>query len=193
MKLKSIMSKAATLLLIVVFLIVAFSVVVSKASGGAPKMLGYEIKIVLSGSMEPGIKTGSIVAIKPGGDMNRFKVGDVVTFKDMENRLITHRIVEVGTKDRQQLYTTKGDNNPTADVNRVPADRIVGQYSGFTIPYLGYGMDFANSKQGSLLLLVPGLLFLLYSIVTIWKAISDLEKKKAEPLTPQNPNPDTLA
>jgi signal peptidase len=191
--LKSIMSKAVTLLLLVVFLLVAFSVIVSKASGGEPKLLGYEIKIVLSGSMEPGIHTGSIITIKPGGDINRFNVGDVVTYKDSEERLITHRVAAVDTKDGQKVYTTKGDNNPTADTAPVPADRIVGQYSGLTIPYVGYGMNFANSKIGGLmLLLVPGLLLILYSIITILKAFAELEKKKNEPSTP-NPNPEALS
>jgi signal peptidase I, archaeal type len=193
--LKSILSKAVTFILLVVFLLVAFSVIVSKASGGEPKLLGYEIKVVLSGSMEPGIHTGSIITIKPGGDMSRFQVGDIVTYKDSEDRLITHRVVEVERKNGKQIYTTKGDNNPTADVNPVPADRIVGQYSGLTIPYVGYGMNYANSKMGSLmLLLVPGLLLILYSIMTIWKAISELEKKKNEQAAPNAaPNPEVLS
>lgn len=44
--------------------------------------------------MEPGIQTGSIVAIKPGGDMTRFQKGDVITFLNPDNILITHRVVD---------------------------------------------------------------------------------------------------
>lgn len=34
---------------------------------GEPQVFGYQLKTVLSGSMEPEIKTGSIIAVKPGG------------------------------------------------------------------------------------------------------------------------------
>ncbi|QHW31517.1 signal peptidase I [Paenibacillus rhizovicinus] len=195
MKLKKIVSHFVTGVLIVLFLIVALSTVMSKASGGAPELLGYQIKIVLSGSMEPGIKTGSIVAIKPGGDMNRFAKGDVITFKNSEDMIVTHRIFDVAEQDGQKLYTTKGDNNQTPDTTPIPSSRIIGKYTGFTIPYVGYGMNFADSKKGSLLLLlVPGLLLLIYSVVTTWKAISELEQKKSQPAAPAAPsNPDALS
>ena len=57
-----------------------FIVISSKTSEGAPQILGYQLKTVLSGSMEPGIKTGSIIAVKAGGDMTRFQENDVITF-----------------------------------------------------------------------------------------------------------------
>ncbi|MFF2450437.1 signal peptidase I [Neobacillus sp. NPDC058068] len=69
--------------------------------------------------MEPGIKTGSIIAVKPGGDMNRFKKGDVITFKMDETKLVTRRINEVNKNENQVIYWTKGDNNNSEDINPV--------------------------------------------------------------------------
>src|ERR1035437_9985037 len=68
----------------------------------------YQIKIVKSGSMEPSIKTGSIVIIKPEA---QYKIGDVVTFgKDTKTDIpTTHRIVSNRAVDGVIMFTTKGD------------------------------------------------------------------------------------
>ncbi|WP_310831121.1 signal peptidase I SipW [Paenibacillus pedocola] len=182
MRIKKIVSTALTLLMSLVFLLVVVAVVISKASGGEPAFFGYQIKTVLSGSMEPGIHTGSIVAIKPGGDMTRFQKGDVITFMNPENILITHRVIDatVNTATGEATYTTKGDNNDAADSAAVSSTNVVGQYTGVTVPYVGYAMNFAVSKAGSvMLMIIPGLLLLLYALYTSWKAVSALEKKSA--------------
>jgi signal peptidase I len=153
-------------------------VVSSKAAGGEPEIFGKQIKTVLSGSMEPGIQTGSIIAVKPGGDMTRFKKGDVITFKQEENMLVTHRIAEVIKSGDHVMYKTKGDNNDAADLEPVLSENVVGEYTGFTIPYLGYFMNIMNSKNGAFLFIIPGLLLLCYSGFVIGKAISQIEIKK---------------
>ena len=50
-----------------------FVVISSKASGGEPQVFGYQLKTVLSGSMEPAFNTGSIIAVKPSRRSNNFK------------------------------------------------------------------------------------------------------------------------
>ncbi|KZZ85088.1 signal peptidase I SipW [Bacillus sp. SJS] len=176
---KKVISTSITALLFIVLLLMIATVVSSKASGGEPQLLGYQMKTVLSGSMEPGIHTGSIIAVKPGGDMKRFGKNDVITFKMDETTLVTHRIIDVIKSGDQVLYKTKGDNNKTADTDPVLSDNVVAEYSGVTIPYLGYFIDFAKSKEGSALLLVlPGILLLGYSGVTIWRAMARLEEPK---------------
>ncbi|MBH0173627.1 signal peptidase I [Fictibacillus sp. 23RED33] len=173
-----------TFLLSLLLIALVFSVIISKASGGEPQIMGYQLKSVLSGSMEPGIKTGSIIAIKPGGDNTRFQKGDVITFKESEKKLITHRVQEVTGSGKNTQYITKGDNNNAADTNPVLAANVVGEYKGFTVPYVGYLLNGAQSKAGSaLLLILPGILLLFYSAVTIWKAIKEVEVKKDAPST----------
>jgi signal peptidase len=190
MRIKKIISTALTTLMSLVFLLVVIAVVISKASGGEPAFFGYQIKTVLSGSMEPGIHTGSIVAIKPGGDMTRFHKGDVITFMNPDNILITHRIVDasINAASGEATYTTKGDNNNAADSAAVSSTNVVGQYTGVTVPYVGYAMNFAISKAGSvMLMIIPGLLMLLYAIYSSWKAVAALEKKNAGAGAPAGP------
>ena len=178
-KVKKWVSNIVTVTLFLTLISTAFVVISSKASGGEPTVMGYQLKTVLSGSMEPGIQTGSIIAIKPGGDMERFLKGDVITFKESENKLITHRVLEVKGTGENTQYITKGDNNDAPDLSPVLAANVVGEYNGFTIPYIGYLLNAAQSKIGSaLLLILPGVLLLLYSAVTIWKAIKEIEVSK---------------
>src|SRR5699024_6954680 len=151
---------AITTVLFLVLLITLFLVISTKMSGEEPSLFGYQIKTVLSGSMEPDIKTGSILSIKEVDDPTSFQTGDVITFRTKEDILITHRIVEV--KQSGQSYITKGDANDGADREPVMADNIIGSYTGFTIPYVGYILNFANSKEGtSLLLVIPGILLII--------------------------------
>ncbi len=159
------------------FIFMAIIVISSKASGGEPSFLGYQLKTVLSGSMEPTFKTGSIIAIQPAQNKTNLIKDDIITFSESQDKLITHRIIEVVNSGDQVMYKTKGDNNEDPDTNLVVSQNVVGKYTGFTIPFLGYFIDFAKSKNGSaLLLILPGLLLLIYSAVIIFNALREIDK-----------------
>jgi len=86
--------------------------------------------IVLSGSMEPVIKTGSLIFTKPE---SVYKQGDIVTFNDSQSNIpTTHRITEINN-----LITTKGDANNISDFQKITKDKIIGK-TFFSIPYIGY-------------------------------------------------------
>ncbi|WP_071458509.1 signal peptidase I SipW [Bacillus massilinigeriensis] len=175
-----VLNHLVTVVLFAIMAVLIFVVVSTKLSGGEPQIFGYQIKSVLSGSMEPGVKTGSVIAVKPGGDMKRFKKGDVITFRAEGNKLITHRITKVVESGGEIMYRTKGDNNKKEDSELVLSSNVVAEYTGHTLPYAGYFIDYAKSKNGSaLLLILPGVLLLCYSFFTIWQAVSQLEKKHA--------------
>ena len=169
-------------ILMILLIGVASVVVITKASGGEPQLFGYQFKTVLSGSMEPGIKTGSIIGVKLAEDKTEFKEGDVITFQAEEDILITHRITEVVKNGDSVLYRTKGDNNNAEDMNAVLPDNVVAVYTDFTVPYVGYFINFAQSKNGALLLLIPGFLLLIYSAFTIWKVLTVIELRPKKPV-----------
>lgn len=169
-----IINQLITSLLFIVLLLTLFAVITMKASGGQASLFGYQVKTVLSGSMEPEFKTGSIITINETGKQHNYEKGDVITFKTKDNILITHRIVKV--KKGGQQFITKGDANDAPDMEPVPRDNIIGVYTGFTIPYLGYIINFANSSEGAALLLVlPGIGLILYSIITISRALRKVD------------------
>lgn len=182
-KLLKAISTMTTVLLFIVLCFTIFVVIVSKASGGETNLFGYQFKTVLSGSMEPKIQTGSVIAIKLVSDPSHFEKGDVITFRTKDDLLITHRIYKV----KGQQYVTKGDNNNAPDPDPVLADNIVGEYTGFTVPYAGYALNFAGSKEGAaLLLILPGLFLVGYAAFTIRRAlkqIGELNESKSTPET----------
>lgn len=168
-------SHAVTVVMFALMVSTLVLVVTSKTSGEAANLFGYQIKTVLSGSMEPEFQTGSIIAIRTGGEMDRFQTGDVITFQAEENKLITHRITEV--KQGGAQYITKGDANGGADLDPVLKENIVGEYRGFTVPYIGYAVHFAGTREGAaLLMILPGLLFLGYAAISIWRALNQIHR-----------------
>lgn len=119
-----------------------------------------EIKIVQSGSMEPAIKVGSLAVIKP---TSLYKVGDVVTFgKDTKTEVpTTHRIIADRVENGVLLYTTKGDANEDKDSREIKKDEIIGK-TLFSVPYLGYILDFAKKPLGFVLLVGLPALYIVY-------------------------------
>ncbi|WP_132370852.1 signal peptidase I SipW [Melghiribacillus thermohalophilus] len=171
-----------TYTLMTVLVIMLFFVITSKLSGGPPQVFGYQIMKVLSGSMEPTIDTGSLIAVKPVSNTEKLDEGTVITYQSIDNPdvLITHRIVEVQESDGTISYMTKGDNNDSRDAVAVPSENVVGVFSGFTIPWLGYFFTFVQSKMGIVMfIIVPGVILILSQIYNIFKSIGRLNGDKA--------------
>lgn len=61
----------------------------------------------------------------------------------------------------------------------VLAENVIGKYEDITVPYVGYLLNYANSKAGAaLLLIIPGLFLLGYSVFSISSAIRSIDKEK---------------
>jgi len=142
------------------------------------KVGGMNVKIVMSGSMEPAIKTGSIVLMRPA--VHPVGVGDVITFgKDTRKDIpTTHRVLEFRSQEGQYVYKTKGDANTDADTNEVSQNLVIGKVI-FSIPYLGYILDMAKKPIGfALLIVLPALLIIGDEIHTIWTEIQKRRRDK---------------
>lgn len=99
-----------------------------------PSMFGYKPFIVLSGSMETEIYKGDLVIVK-NVDANTLKEKDIIAFRDKDDYVVTHRIVEIKTNNGTKEFITKGDNNNSNDGGTVSLDKVEGKYiskiSGF--------------------------------------------------------------
>lgn len=136
-----------------------------------------EVKIVQSGSMEPAIKTGALSVIKPS---SRYSVGDVIMFgPDTKTQVpTTHRIVADEVRSGVFYYTTKGDANEDPDPQAVAQSEVIGKVL-FSIPYLGYLLDFAKKPVGFALLVgVPAVLVIFGELEKIWREIKKVKRKK---------------
>lgn len=133
--------------------------------------------VVESGSMEPSIKTGSILLIKPQSD---YKVGDIITVYDSANHdvSITHRITEI----KDNAFITKGDANNSADTESRQKENIAGK-AVLSVPFIGHIIDFAKTKTGLLtLIIVPSAIIIYNEILSIKSSILKLtEERKRKP------------
>ena len=139
----------------------------------------FQIKIVLSGSMEPAIKTGSVVIVKP---VDRYEVGDIVTFgkDDRDNVPTTHRIVDVRIVEGETRFVTKGDANDDRDGRELTESDIVGKVL-FDIPYLGFILDMAKKPLGFAFLIgIPALVVISDEVAKIYREAKKISKKKKE-------------
>ncbi|MBU4353537.1 signal peptidase I [Candidatus Parcubacteria bacterium] len=135
----------------------------------------YKFLVVQSGSMQPEIKMGSVVAVKPS---DNYKIGDIITFGEMSKTKTptTHRIVEMRVVEGKYLYTTKGDANNAPDQNEVSQDKIIGKVL-FNIPYVGYAVAEARKPVGFTILIVIPAVIIVYD--EIKKIISEIKNRKA--------------
>lgn len=138
----------------------------------------YQVKVVLSGSMEPTIPVGSVVFIKPAP---RYQVGDVITFgRDTRTQIpVTHRVVEITSESRaSQTFVTKGDANEDSDPGTTVSRDVIGKVF-LTIPYIGFAMEFAKTPLGFVLLVVvPGAIIALSELYKIARELWRIGKER---------------
>ena len=94
----------------------------------------FQPYVIVSGSMEPEIPTGSIVFVN-----NSFAPGDIVTYTHA-GQTVTHRIL----KKTGDEYILKGDANRTADLGIVKETDIQGKVI-LVIPFLGTILIYARN------------------------------------------------
>ena len=104
-----------------------------------PSLFGYKFFIDMSESMAPSIKKGDFLIVK--------STKDVKSFKNDENVIVTHRIVEVKIKNGKKTYITKGDNNIANDISPVEESSIEGIVIKI-IPKLGSILLFLSTTTG---------------------------------------------
>jgi signal peptidase len=126
---------------------------------------GVKVFTVQSGSMEPEIKTGSVVVVKPA---NNYEEGEIVTFRAKDSApnsktgTITHRINEVIEKDGEIVFKTKGDANSSPDTDTVKKANVIGREI-LSVPYLGYPVTFAKTELGFIFLVIVPATVIIYS------------------------------
>lgn len=141
-----------------------------------PHFSNFQVKIVKSGSMEPYMMTGGIVVIR---NATSYVEGEVITFTGHSSEIpTTHRIIGTENVDGVTHFITKGDANEERDTETVTTDMILGKVF-FTVPYVGFILDFARQPLGFFLLIgIPALLIVIDEVERIWREIQRLRSQK---------------
>lgn len=114
-----------------------------------PRMMGYEVYNVVSGSMEPEIPVGSVIYVKPAAPelmMER----DIIAFWSNDS-VVCHRVLQNNVVEG--TFTTKGDANAGEDMNEVPYDALIGQVTAH-YPILGALMEIYTGTVGKVYVIV---------------------------------------
>ena len=163
--------KIVTYIIYAIVIIFAILAISAKFS-----FFGIRMLVVKSGSMEPAIKTGSLVIDK---ELSNYSINDIVTYKNRENpnETTTHRIVDEEIQGNIKLFTTQGDANGSPDSEKVTQDRILGKVI-IDIPILGYIVAFARTWPGVIILIIIPATIIIYDEIN--KIKNELKKRKGE-------------
>lgn len=118
-------------------------------------ILGIKPYVVLSGSMEPTISTGSVCFVNEKVKYENMKVGDIVAFKIPTGASVTHRIINITEKG----FETKGDANDNSDGVSTTKQNFLGK-NLFSIKKIGFMVEFIQTTKGRIILITIIVFFL---------------------------------
>ena len=139
-----------------------------------PNINGYTPLIVLSDSMESKIMEGDVIVCQKieGKDVREDYVIAFFDPASKNNSVVTHRVKNIREENGVLYFQTKGDHNNDYDNVWVPETALVGKWTGFRLPIVGYIAMFMQTTGGLLVcILVPLAFFIGYDF---------FRKKKAE-------------
>ncbi|MDR2114603.1 MAG: signal peptidase I [Bifidobacteriaceae bacterium] len=172
---------ATALVVVVAVLAIAVAVV--------PKFMHGAALTVLSGSMEPTIRTGAVAVVKGVTQPEEeIAIGDVITFLPYPDdpTLITHRVIsKTVNPSTGTTYITQGDANTAPDDPIMPK-QIRGKYL-YSIPYLGYLTSWGSNNVPWLVTAV-GIALIIYSVVLLarsWRRHQEPSPNQQESAPPE--------
>jgi len=114
--------------------------------------------------------------VKP---VNDYEIGDVITFGPYSKTKAptSHRIYDIKVIEGEPIYITKGDANNAPDEKEVTRKEIIGKVL-FSLPYVGYAVDFAKKPIGFMLIIVVPAAIIVYD--EIRKIYGEIKKKKTK-------------
>lgn len=107
---------------------------------------GIEPYVVISGSMEPDIKMGSLCFVNKHAKYSDVKVEDVIAYTASTDNKVTHRVVSITSEGIE----TKGDRNSASDGISTTEENFVGK-NIFSIPKLGYIVKLMQTLRGKII------------------------------------------
>ena len=113
-----------------------------------PRLLGYGIYDVVSGSMEPEIPVGSVIYVADAAP-EEIQEKDIIAFQSGDS-VVTHRVMANHMVEGE--FVTKGDANEAEDMNTVPYENLIGRVK-YHIPMMGDLMVILTGTVGKIYVL----------------------------------------
>lgn len=127
-----------------------------------PRLFGYDMYNVVSGSMEPYIPVGSMIFVQSADPLDIVE-DEVIAFY-RNGAVVTHRVVM--NNRTEGFFRTKGDANQEEDMNEVLYKELIGLVK-YHVPVLGDLSSTLSSSFGKVYLLALIFLGLLLHLLGI--------------------------
>lgn len=146
---------------------------------GNKSIFGYRLFTVATGSMSGVYEINDVIVVK---DYNpkKLKIGDDIAYKGekegLKNKLITHRIIKIETKDNKTIYTTKGVNSDIEDPE-ITEEQILGKVVGI-IPLITQINHIVKTQLGFFIIVFCPLVIII--MLEILQTITEIKLDKTE-------------
>ncbi len=181
---KRILNTVVNVILVIAIALAAvctYASYVSTSGNGVPNILGVRIFSIQTESMYPTLLPGDLIFDTGVKEATELRKDDIITYWTVingERVLNTHRIHEIYDGGGYLIFSTKGDNNTSADPLTVHESEIVGKYS-FRVPGVGKVFDYLQTSTGFLIVIViPVFLFFLFHLVQFFRVLFEYQNVK---------------
>jgi len=142
----------------------------------APRLMGSNLLVVQSQSMEPAVPMGAVAVTRMVPAANVVQ-GDVITFRANagfgNGDLITHRVIGVDDRGDEVLFETKGDASEEPDIDLVPGSDLLGKV-WFAVPLVGFALAFIRTPLGFAIIVgIPAAFIIAGEIETVVHLLRD--------------------
>lgn len=171
-----------SVLIIVAAIFVLLTVLLTR-QGSVPEIMGYSALRVMTGSMEPLIRTDSLIIVKKT-DPSLIREEDVISYysadPELKGSINTHRVVAIEQEGDQYQFTTKGDANALPDQYPASGKNLVGKVIFISYP-LGVAVSFLSSPLGFVvLILLPLLVIFISNLIRMFASARRLMREEEE-------------
>jgi signal peptidase len=136
------------------------------AVGVTGAVAGLRVVVVTSGSMEPTLRAGDVVLVRPDGPSGVDK-GDLIVYRTRPDGPWTiHRVVDTRVVDLELYFVTKGDRNKGIDPDLTPANAVYGEGVA-RLPYFGQVLRWVSAPATRVLLAVVLAVVIVHELIIV--------------------------
>ena len=161
------------------FLLVA-SILVLLALSLTPTQIGFSLHSIISGSMEPALNTGGLIALKtiPPEKVN---LEDIICFNEADSAIpICHRVIDKEITETGFNFRTKGDALEEADNWIVSSENLLGIVV-YHLPFLGLLAKNIRTPLGFFItIVIPAIIIIILEIINYLKPTRARVQRAAE-------------
>jgi len=114
-----------------------------------PNSYGVKTLAVLSNSMAPNIKRGSMVFVTPAKPA-AIEIGDFISYTMSADQLVTGRVTQIDLINK--FFTVKDDLSAASEAMRISFDNMIGVVK-FSVPFMGYLLGYVLTSHGKIVVI----------------------------------------